>query len=207
MTFLFFCGCAGSLITSSCNAEKNRINMLNVKQGMTQNDVVNIMGRPYKVTKKSFQNKQYEIWYYLTKGAYLAQSEYIDENFTPFVFYLGYLKGIGDKDYNLIFNIDNAQQKKEEAEKREEKYKKTWPNKDNQDLENFLNKENENSNAKEIDINPQQSQQKQATPKTEEKAPQEKQETLKSKNKEVTPKTKKPKDESSSDDQNYNWWE
>ena len=171
VSLLFLCGCAGSALMTSYNAEENRANMINLKKGMTQTDVMSIMGRPYKTIKKATDANQYEIWYYVTKGVYIDQTKYIDENFTPFIFFEGYLKGWGDTYYNWVFNINGARQKKAEALEREEKYKELWPedscqtpdkNPTDQKLQELLNDSQKKQEDVQKSVVPQKQQEKNA---------------------------------------------
>jgi hypothetical protein len=109
-------------------AENNRIKMLNISKSMSSCDVSLLMGKPYKKETKSIDNKEYEVWHYLTEDPLLGQTMLIKRNFTPLVFDDCKLIGWGKIFYNNLFDIDNAKNKAQE-EKRQ-KYtndKEEWP--------------------------------------------------------------------------------
>ncbi|NGX34686.1 MAG: hypothetical protein K1060chlam1_01039 [Candidatus Anoxychlamydiales bacterium] len=121
-------GCFKNPIKTGAISEENRINLSSLAIGMTQQQVLDTMGYPYKTEEKISQNKIYEVWYYITERTLLGQSKLITRNFTPVVFEAGHLIGWGSNFYKYIFNIDDERQKREE-EKRQ-KYtddKEEWP--------------------------------------------------------------------------------
>lgn len=101
--FIFLAGCAGSPLQTSVEAEKNRMQIGDVRLGMNQAFVRNIMGPAYKKEIRTINAREYEVWYYLTKGTLLDQSRYLDENFTPFIFSENALVGWGWKYFNRLF--------------------------------------------------------------------------------------------------------
>ncbi len=101
--FIFLAGCAGSPLQTSVEAEKNRMQIGDVRLGMNQAFVRNIMGPAYKKEIRIINAREYEVWYYLTKGTLLDQTRYLDENFTPFIFSENALVGWGWKYFNRLF--------------------------------------------------------------------------------------------------------
>lgn len=125
---LFLMGCAGSPSRTAFEAEKNRMDMMDVHTNMSMQELRDQMGMPKKVERRFMDGIEYEIWYYITRGVNLDQTRYIDENFTPFVFYGNCLRGWGWKFYNHLFDINNARFKKEEYQR--DKYvpkNEDWP--------------------------------------------------------------------------------
>ena len=121
-------GCSGSPTRTAYQAEKNRMDMMDLKKNMPMERVRYLMGYPKKVEKRCADGKQYEVWYFVTKGVYLDQSRYIDDNFTPFIFYKSYLIGWGWHFYNHLFDINNARYKaKRNAEGKYIEQDSHWP--------------------------------------------------------------------------------
>ncbi|NGX32008.1 MAG: hypothetical protein K1060chlam4_00046 [Candidatus Anoxychlamydiales bacterium] len=121
-------GCFKNPIKTGAISEENRINLSSLAIGMTQQQVLDTMGYPYKTEEKVSQNKIYEVWYYITERTLLGQSKLITRNFTPVVFEAGHVIGWGNNFYKYTFDIDDERQKREE-EKRQ-KYtndKGEWP--------------------------------------------------------------------------------
>jgi len=92
---------------------------------MSTKEVEIILNKPFKVERVRMDKREYKIWFYLTKGTYLGQTEFIDENFTPFIFYKNRLKGWGYNFYNYFFNIDNIREREERGKYTEDKDE--WP--------------------------------------------------------------------------------
>jgi len=99
-------GCAGSPLQTGVEAEQNRMQIGDVKMGMSQSMVRRIMGPAYKREIRMIDGREYEVWYYLTKGTLLYQTRYLDRNFTPFIFSDNVLVGWGWKYFNHLFEIE-----------------------------------------------------------------------------------------------------
>jgi outer membrane protein assembly factor BamE (lipoprotein component of BamABCDE complex) len=120
--------CSTTLITTGTISDQNRINISSLQVGMTQDQVVGVMGYPYKAEQKSYNGMEYEVWYYITEPSILGQTRLVTRNFTPLVFEEGLLKGWGRNFYKFTFNIDNEKWKREMEQK--QKYtndKEEWP--------------------------------------------------------------------------------
>jgi hypothetical protein len=100
-------------------AENNRIKMLNISKEMASCDVSLLMGKPYKKEIKSIDNKEYEVWLYLTEDPLLGQTMLIKRNFTPLIFENCKLLGWGRVFYNYLFDIDNARNKVKENKRQQ----------------------------------------------------------------------------------------
>jgi len=112
--FALLIGCAGSPTRTAMDAERNRMDMIDIRKGMSMAEVQDLMGVPKKVERRSMDGIEYEIWYYMTTGVNLDQTRLIDENFTPFIFYGTCLRGWGWQFYNILFDINNARFKNEQ---------------------------------------------------------------------------------------------
>lgn len=109
-------------------AENNRIKMLNISKEMSSCDVSLLMGKPYKTEIKKIDNKEYEVWLYLTEDPLLGQTMLIKRNFTPLVLEDCKLIGWGNIFYNHLFDIDHARHKaKEEKRQQYTNDKEEWP--------------------------------------------------------------------------------
>ena len=105
---VLFAGCASnSPMQTTAISDQTGINKLYVRKGMCADEVLSIMGSPYKSESKAADDLMYSIWYYITTPTVLGQGELLPYNFTPFIFKEGLLLGWGEHFYNYIFNIDN----------------------------------------------------------------------------------------------------
>ncbi len=148
-------GCSGSPMKTGAQSERHRINMMDIKRGMSREQVFSIMGRPYRKEFLMIENQNYEVWFYMTKGTTLGQYKLVRENLTPVIFKDGSLEGWGYHYYDYLLDIDNKRKKLEE-EKRQQYTDNPdeWPAKDHrlitpptpQDLEK-AKKEQEASQA------------------------------------------------------------
>ncbi len=121
-------GCFKTPTKTGAISEENRINLSSLSIGMTQQQVLDIMGYPYKTEEKISHNKIYEIWYYITERTLLGQSKLITRNFTPVIFEAGHLIGWGRNFYKYTLDIDNERQKR--LQEQSQKYtddKEEWP--------------------------------------------------------------------------------
>lgn len=75
--------------------------------GMTQNQVLDIMGQPYKKVQKSIDGHQYEVLFF-PRGSAVYQTRYVNKNFTPLVFLNDRLQGWGWSYYNRLFKIEDG---------------------------------------------------------------------------------------------------
>lgn len=87
-------GCAGSPVSRRGEAHSNRSKLVNLKIGMTKNEVINLMGKPSKSEAYEIQGKNFEFWLYLTEYEWLEYSTRRPE-YTPLAFEEGFLKGWG----------------------------------------------------------------------------------------------------------------
>jgi len=97
-------GCAGSPIRTQWEADKNRSNMLKLKIGMPKEQVLELMGNPYKTESYQLKGKVLEFWLYLTEGVSVGY-KLEDSNFTPLAFENNILTGWGRNYYDNALRI------------------------------------------------------------------------------------------------------
>lgn len=98
-------GCAGSPIRTGWEAEKNRSNLLKLKIGMSRDQVLALMGNPYKTESYQVEGKALEFWLYLTEGKNIYDRTLGDSNFTPIAFEDNILTGWGRNYYDNALHI------------------------------------------------------------------------------------------------------
>lgn len=111
---LLFAGCAGSPLATGAKAEENTFNMAYIRIGMSEDQVYDIMGRPYDIESYDIDKEYFEVWFYLTRKVALGQTRLVPGNFTPLVFQDGFLVGWGRNYYNHLLDIENAKEKRRE---------------------------------------------------------------------------------------------
>lgn len=94
--------CAGSPIRTQWEAERNRSNMLQLKIGMSKEQVHALMGNPYKTESYQIEGKPIEFWLYLTEGKNIDDRTLRDSNFTPLAFENNTLTGWGRNYYDNV---------------------------------------------------------------------------------------------------------
>ena len=104
-------GCTTPFLKTGAISEQNQINMSALQVSMTQDQVLDVMGYPYKTEEKIYNSLAYEVWYYITEPSLLGQTKMVTRNFTPIVFESGLLIGWGRNFYKYTFNINNAKEK------------------------------------------------------------------------------------------------
>jgi outer membrane protein assembly factor BamE (lipoprotein component of BamABCDE complex) len=97
--------CAGSPARTGWEAEQNRANLLKLNLGMTKDQVLTVMGPPYKTEMYQVGEKPTEFWLYLTEGKSVSDRKLSDSNFTPLAFENGILKGWGRNYYDNELKI------------------------------------------------------------------------------------------------------
>jgi len=98
-------GCAGSPIRTQREAERNRSNMLQLKIGMSKEQVHALMGNPYKTESYQIEGKTIEFWLFLTEGKDIYDRSLRDSNFTPLAFENNTLSGWGRNYYDNALQI------------------------------------------------------------------------------------------------------
>ena len=89
----FVVACAGSPMRTGIEAEQNRGNLFKLNVGQTKDQVLAVMGQPYKTEMYVPDGKPVEFWLYLTEGKSINDLRLTDSNFTPLAFENGILKG------------------------------------------------------------------------------------------------------------------
>lgn len=113
-SLLLFVGCAGSPLATGAKAEENTFNMAYIRIGMSEDQVYNVMGRPYDIETYEMDEEYFEVWFYVTRRVDLGQTRLVPGNFTPLVFQDGFLVGWGKNYYNHLLDIENAREKRRE---------------------------------------------------------------------------------------------
>ena len=129
---LFVFSCNNSPLKSGVDADENKYNLTHVQIGMTEEEVVQIMGYPHATDSFTApDNRMYDVWFYVTQAVYMGQKEMLPRNYTPLVFKNGYLEGYGYPFLNHL-KMDIEQQKKS-TQNRGKRYTNDadeWPKKD-----------------------------------------------------------------------------
>ncbi len=97
--------CAGSPFRTQIEAEQNRANLIKINLGMTKDQVLLVMGQPYKTEMYMVNDTPLEFWLYLTEGKSIQDPRLLDSNFTPLAFEKGILKGWGRNYYDNALHI------------------------------------------------------------------------------------------------------
>ena len=102
---LFLVSCAGSPYQTGEEARQNRDNMFKLNVGQTKDQVLTLMGKPYKTEMYIIDEKPIEFWLYLTEGKGIYDRTLRDSNFTPLAFENGILKGWGRNYYDKTLRV------------------------------------------------------------------------------------------------------
>ncbi len=124
LMILVFYGCSKSPVVSGRNADHNKYNLMYVKVGMSEIQVLNIMGDPHMKEVIHGNGHIYDVWYYLTKGYGPAQQHPIPQNFTPLIFKDGFLEGFG---YYYLRHIQDSLQQEHPKAKNYTNDEEEWP--------------------------------------------------------------------------------
>jgi outer membrane protein assembly factor BamE (lipoprotein component of BamABCDE complex) len=104
--FLSLHGCGlVTLTTTKIEASINRDRINTLKIGMSEKEVINVVGMPYKSEATIFKEKKYSILYYLTEGRGAFRS-LDDWNFTPVIFENDLFVGWGKETKDAVFKKD-----------------------------------------------------------------------------------------------------
>lgn len=126
---LFITACSHSPLHTGVIAEENRYNMANLQVGMSDMQVAQIMGRPYKMeTIETENNGIFEVWYYIIKPSGMGERNVLPRNLTPLLFQDHILKGWG-KEYYLYATENEEYLQRREYYKGEqyEEDAEDWP--------------------------------------------------------------------------------
>jgi|SRR3989344_2085449 len=103
--FLFLAACAGSPHQTGIEAQQNRASLLKLNVGLTKDQVLGVMGPPYKTEMYVIDGKPTEFWLYLTEGKSIHDLRVTDAHLTPLAFENGVLKGWGRNYYDTTLRI------------------------------------------------------------------------------------------------------
>lgn len=125
--------CYRSVLQTGVTSEENRIKLANISKGMSQGQVLEVMGYPHKLENKKYKKKRYDIWYYVTQPVILGQSQLVFDNFTPVIFHKCKLIGWGKRFYRYFFDVDNIRDLiKEEKRQAYTDDRDEWPRNEHQ---------------------------------------------------------------------------
>jgi len=86
-------GCADGVMRLGKEAAKTRSRLVELRMGMTKNEVVALMGQPSKIEAYEIQGKNLEFWLYLTR--YDRPYSAPNPEYTPLAFEEDILEGWG----------------------------------------------------------------------------------------------------------------
>lgn len=97
-------GCAGSPVRRRGEAARNRSKLVNLRIGMTKNQVIELMGVPSKTEAYEIQGNNLEFWLYLTEYTW-TEFTGSKPDYTPLAFEGDILKGWGRNYYDQALRI------------------------------------------------------------------------------------------------------
>jgi len=98
----FISNCAGSPVRTHWQAETNNANMAKLKLGMSEDEVLRIMGPPDKTEAYTIGGEPWLFWLYITEGKDIGTREWGDRNYTPVGVRSGKLSGWGRNFYQQV---------------------------------------------------------------------------------------------------------
>ena len=104
---ILFAGCGASATKTREEAQKNRNAILSLEIGMTEDEVLATMGKPRKIEIQSSNNRNIELWLYLTEGLIINDGIVRHSDHTPLAFENGKLIGWGRNFYDRILFYRN----------------------------------------------------------------------------------------------------
>lgn len=116
---LFLSSCLYSPMQTGAVSEQNRYNLSQLRVGMTEKQVIHLMGYPYQIEVYETEEESYDIWYYITKKTQMTQTKILPRNLTPVIFQDKILQGWGRK-YYLHITEDETHIQRKEHEKKEQ---------------------------------------------------------------------------------------
>ena len=110
---LFLLSACSIPMESGKEANQNRYKLMYVQVGMTEDQLLDLMGPPYSEETITAKGESYDIWFYVTKGRDMYQTEMLPRNMTPFIFKEGKLEGYG---YHYLKHIRGDQEDQKDHE-------------------------------------------------------------------------------------------
>lgn len=86
-------------------SETNIYHLFRINKGMTEGEVIAIMGGPYMYEPYVVDNTYYDVWFYVTRPTVLDQTRMVPQNLTPLTFKNGILVGTGYVYYYHVYNL------------------------------------------------------------------------------------------------------
>jgi len=124
VTGICLLGLAGCIANDSLRtqtmSENNAWNLDRVWSGMSEGEVIYLMGKPYDYRTIWVGEDVYDIWFYVSKATGLGQTRMVRQNLTPMTFKNGVLVGWGYHFFDHVLKLERLQANKEAANTLEE---------------------------------------------------------------------------------------
>lgn len=103
VSFLLFSSCVGNnSLETWAQSEQNADNIVRLNSGMSAEEVMHIMHKPYQIETFQIGEDSYEAWFYVTRATVLGQKKPIHGNLTPLILKDGVLIGRGYDYYRWL---------------------------------------------------------------------------------------------------------
>lgn len=100
---IFAAGCiANDGLRSAALSGNNIWNISRISEGMSEGQVIQIMGKPYDYKTICAGDDVYDVWFYVTTPSMLGQTRLVKQNLTPLSFKNGVLIGWGYHYYDKV---------------------------------------------------------------------------------------------------------
>lgn len=100
---VFVAGCiASDGLRSAALSDNNIWNISRISEGMSEGQVIQIMGKPYDYKTFCAGDDVYDVWFYVTNPSMLGQTRLVKQNLTPLSFKNGVLIGWGYHYYDKV---------------------------------------------------------------------------------------------------------
>jgi len=130
LLFLFLLqACTYSSLNTGAIADQNKYSFSQIEVGMNREEVFQIMGSPEMIENIALEDKEYEVWYYITQKFAFGQTQVLSRNLTPLVFQDDTLQGWGRPFYRKLLQKDQEDQERKEyyERKRYTDDEEEWP--------------------------------------------------------------------------------
>jgi outer membrane protein assembly factor BamE (lipoprotein component of BamABCDE complex) len=96
LSFLCAAGCmANNALEYEAVSENNLYHIAKIRKGMSEKQIMQIMGKPYDYESFQIEDDIYDVWFYVTKPTGLDQTRMVPQNLTPITFKNGIFVGTG----------------------------------------------------------------------------------------------------------------
>ncbi len=112
---IFVAGCiASDGLRSAAVSDNNIWNISRITEGMSESQVIQIMGKPYDYKTICVGEDVYDVWFYVTSPSILGQTRLVKQNLTPLSFKNGVLIGWGYHYYDKVLAAQKQTEKRAE---------------------------------------------------------------------------------------------